>query len=65
MEVAEIDERIQNCKRRCFEESVFALQRCGLHMTDVERMISKGRIRENAFGTRFGVGNLSDPDDEQ
>ena len=65
LEVAEIDERIQSCKRRCFEESVFALQRCGLHMTDAERMISKDRIREIAFGPRFDVNNLSDSDDEQ
>ena len=64
LEVAEIDERIQSCKRRCFEESVFALQRCGLHMTDAERMISKDRIREIAFGPRFDVNNLSDSDDE-
>ena len=65
LEVAEIDERIQSCKRRCFEESVFALQRCGLHMTDAERMISKDRIREIAFGPRFDVNNLSDSEDEQ
>ena len=64
LEVAEIDERIQSCKRRCFEESVFALQRCGLHMTDAERMISKDRIREIAFGPRFDVNNLTDSDDE-
>ena len=65
LEVAEIDERIQSCKRRCFEESVFALQRCGLHMTDAERMISKDRIREIAFGPRFDVNNLSDSEGEQ
>ena len=65
LEVVEIDERIQSCKRRCFEESVFALQRCGLHMSDAERMISKDRIREIAFGPRFDVNNLSDSDDEQ
>ena len=65
LEVAEIDERIQSCKRRCFEESVFALQRCGLHMSDAERMIAKDRIREIAFGPRFDVNNLSDSDDEQ
>ena len=65
LEVAEIDERIQSCKRRCFEESVFALQRCGLHMTDAGRMISKDRIREIAFGPRFDVNNLSDSDEEQ
>ena len=65
LEVAEIDERIQSCKRRCFEESVFALQRCGLHMSDAERMIAKDRIREIAFGPRFDVGNLDDSGDEQ
>ena len=65
LEVAEIDERIQSCKRRRFEESVFALQRCGLHMSDAERMIAKDRIREIAFGPRFDVNNLSDSDDEQ
>ena len=65
LEVAEIDERIQSCKRRCFEESVFALQRCGLHMSDAERMIAKDRIREIAFGPRFDVNNLTDSDDEQ
>ena len=64
LEVAEIDERIQSCKRRCFEESVFALQRCGLHMSDAERMIAKDRIREIAFGPRFDVNNLTDSDDE-
>ena len=46
LEVAETDERIQSCKRRCFEDSVSALQRCGLHMSDAERMIAKDRIRE-------------------
>ena len=65
LEVVEIDERIQSCKRRCFEESVFALQRCGLHMSDAERMIAKDRIREIAFGPRFDVDNLDDSDDEQ
>ena len=65
LEVAEIDERIQSCKRRCFEESVFALQRCGLHMSDAERMIAKDRIREIACGPRFDVNNLDDSDDEQ
>ena len=63
LEVAEIGERIQSCKRRCFEESVFALQRCGLHMSDAARMISKGLTREFAFGPRFDVNNLDDLDD--
>ena len=63
LEVAEIDERIQSCKRRCFEESVFALQRCGLHMSDAERMIAKDRIREIAFGPRFDMDNLDDLED--
>ena len=65
LEVVEIDERIQSCKRRCFEESVFALQLCGLHMSGAVRMLAKDRIREIAFGPRFDVNNLDDSDDEQ
>ena len=63
LEVAEIDERIQSCKRRCFEESVFALQRCGLHMSDAEHMIAKDRPREIAVGPRFDMNNLYDLED--
>ena len=65
MVIAEMEERIQSCKRRGFEKYVSALQRCGLHMSDAERMIAKDCIREIAFGPRFDVNNLDDSDDEQ
>ena len=61
LEMAEIDERIQTCKRRCIEEQkaserrciedgILSMQRLGLKLDDRDMMRAKDCINEITFG---------------
>ena len=49
LEIAEIDERIKACKRRCIENGIMALHNCGLPIDDRDRMRAKDCINSITF----------------
>jgi prophage antirepressor-like protein len=49
LELAEIDERIKACKRRCIENGIMALHNCGLPVDDRDRMRAKDCINSITF----------------
>ena len=49
LEIAEIDERIKACKRRCIENGIMALHNCGLPIDDRDRMMAKDCINSITF----------------
>ena len=50
LEVLEIDERIKSCKRRCIEDGLMSLQKCGLSIDDRDRMRAKDCLNSITFG---------------
>ena len=54
-EVAELEERTKASKRRCIEEGLLSLQRCGLPVDDRDRMRAKDCINQITFGSSAEV----------
>ena len=46
LEIIEIDERIKSSKRRCIEEGILSMQRCGLAIDDRDKMRAKDCLNQ-------------------
>ncbi|MGB2338782.1 MAG: BRO-N domain-containing protein [Flavobacteriaceae bacterium] len=57
LEIIEIDERIKSSKRRCIEEGILSMQRCGLAIDDRDKMRAKDCLNQITFGA---IQNVAD-----
>ena len=57
LEIIEIDERIKSSKRRCVEEGILSMQRCGLAIDDRDKMREKDSLNQITFGAIQNVAN--------
>ena len=70
LEIAEIDERIEHTKRRCIEdkssrrrcveEGILSMQRCGLAIDDRDKMRANDCLNQNTFGAIQSIANDND-----
>ena len=51
LEIAELDERIKASKRRCIEDGLLSLERCGLPIDDRDKMRAKDCLNSITFGS--------------
>ena len=57
LEIIEIDERIKSSKRRCIEEGILSMQRCGLAIDDRDKMRAKDCLNQITIGAIQNVAN--------
>ena len=50
LEILEIDACIKSCKRRCIEDGLMSMQKCGLSIDDRDRMRAKDCLNSITFG---------------
>ena len=60
LDIAELDERIKASKRRCIEDGLQSLERCGLPIDDRDKMRAKDCINSITFGQVDA--NTNDPE---
>ena len=51
LEIAELGERIKASKRRCIEDGLLSLERCGLPIDDRDKMRAKDCLNSITFGS--------------
>ena len=60
IEIIEIDERIKSSKRRCIEEGILSMQRCGLAIDDRDKMRAKDSLNQIPFAAIQNVVNVNE-----
>ena len=57
LDITELDEKIKASKRRCIEDGIASLQRCGLPIDDRDRIRAKDCLNQITFGAQDSGDN--------
>ena len=60
LDITELDEKIKASKRRCIEDGIASLQRCGLPIDDRDRIRAKDCLNQITFGAQDSGGNSAE-----